>query len=165
MLMMNNLIFLLLLSSTAYADKIYIALNDSEPSKNIRKSLYTNYLEYGSDDVWLDLDFRRNQILDSVVVINDFAIHEQSQCPQIKLRELDYWQRVPGNLPDFVLWLDFFEYCIDEKTYNNRVEKWERFERLKMRAFYYTFDYEKFFFKRSMTRPDIRKPPMEFKLE
>lgn len=162
---MIKFILFLFLCSSVYADSIYIALNDNDSSNNIRKALYTNYLQYGSSDVWLDLDFRRNQILQHITIIDDFKIHQQSQCPKIKLRELDYWQVIPGNLPDFVLWLDFFEHCIDEKTYNKRVDEWKSFQDLKLRFFYYSFDYDKYFFKKSQNRPTIRKPPMEFKLD
>ena len=140
-----SILILAFLTSRSYG-QIYVALDDRPASDSIKRALYTNYLSYGDDDIWMDLDARRNFIMDHLIISTDFKDHEQSFCPSVKSRKYDGWKRVNGQVPDFVLWLDFFEHYIDVITYDQRMEQWCKAESVKLSVLHRKYMGEELYF-------------------
>ena len=118
---------------------LYIATNSNTASEQIKKCLYTNYLQYGSDQYEYDMDAWRNSLMDKVnIVIVEWPNHNEIFCPAIKVGEGLEWQPLPdGIFPEDACWLFVIEYIVDIWEFESRWKKWFRLEKMKVRVLHF----------------------------
>lgn len=119
--------FVLILSSSLYGTPpLYVALNHTRSSQQIRKVLTTNYIALGSEQYYYDIDEYRNRIRSKLDIrIIEWPEHNEIFCPSVKFGEgLEYQSLPEGEFAEDEIWLFFFEYMLDIYEYENRVKKW-----------------------------------------